>query len=104
MFRGCLWVVEVFVCDLCISKVLVVCCRNRSLGKGREGPADILDSLFPTLSGALRIPNHNRFAFSRASRSVAVLAVSHRSCNLGASFCLMVAAASSKEKPLLTGC
>ena len=75
------------------------CYRNRTLGKDREGSADKLDILFPTLSGALRTRNHNRFA----SRSVAVLAVPHRSCSLGASFRLMVAAASSKEKPLLYG-
>ena len=70
------------------------CYRNMSLGKDREGPADILDSLFPTLSGARQTRNRNHLDLSGAF-SVAVLVVSHRSGNLGA----RVAAPHPKEKP-----
>ena len=56
---------------------------------GREGPADIWDSLFPTLSGGRRIRNRNRFVLSGASRSAAVLS---RSDSLGASFRSVLAA------------
>ena len=77
------------------------CDHNRTPGRDREGSADRWGSLSPTLSGALRIRNHNRLVFSRGSRSVALLAVSHRSYSLGASFRSMVAASSPKEKPLV---
>ena len=67
---------------------------------GREGPANILDSLFPTLSGARQTRNRSRLVLWGASRSVAVLA---RSDSLGASFRLIVAAFHLKGWPFSGG-